>query len=36
VALRAALFELWMDIEPKPVGGSIGGMNMDDEFPVLH
>jgi hypothetical protein len=34
--LRAGLFELWMRAAPKPKGGDISGMCMDDELPVLH
>jgi hypothetical protein len=33
---RAGLFELWLRAEPKPKGGGISGMLMDDELPVLH
>ena len=34
--MRVELFELWMRSDPKPRGGCINGMNVDDEFPVLH
>jgi hypothetical protein len=34
--LRAGLFELWLRTDPKPKGGAITGMNMDNELPVLH
>jgi hypothetical protein len=33
---RAGLFELWLHAEPKPKGGGISGMLMDDELPILH
>jgi hypothetical protein len=33
---RAGLFELWLRAEPKPKGGDISGMLMDDELPILH
>jgi hypothetical protein len=33
---RAGLFELWLRAEPKPKGGGIAGMLMDDELPILH
>jgi hypothetical protein len=33
---RAGLFELWLRAEPKPKGGGISGMLMDDELPILH
>jgi hypothetical protein len=33
---RAALFELWLRSDPKPTGGGIAGMMMDDELPILH
>ena len=34
--MRARLLDLWLRAEPKPVGGSICGLNVDDEFGVLH
>jgi hypothetical protein len=34
--IRAGLFELWIRAEPKPTGGDISGMHMDDELPILH
>ena len=33
---RAALFELWLRSDPKPMGGGISGMVMEGELPVLH
>jgi hypothetical protein len=33
---RAGLFELRLRAEPKPKGGGIAGMLMDDELPILH
>jgi hypothetical protein len=33
---RGGLFELWLRTEPKPKGGGISGMLMDDELPILH
>jgi hypothetical protein len=36
VQMRAELFDCWMRSDPKPCGGDINGMGMDNEFPVLH
>jgi hypothetical protein len=36
VPMRVRLFELWLRTEPKPRGGVIHGLNVDDEFGVLH
>jgi hypothetical protein len=34
--IRARLFELWLRAEPKPTGGNISGMLMNDELPMLY
>jgi hypothetical protein len=36
IETRVELFKRWLRCEPKPRGGKINDLNIDDEFPVLH